>query len=197
MIFHLVILHVCLHFFVFTCRDVVWEILSSITGRCCALPIFHHIVTFLQSPVDFWRTRGGHQNSRRGQGLARINRPNANQNLVNNRCHSPVDNSYMTNDVGPHSTTMATIITNGDGDIVTNELIQLTEAKQWSNGNKALVQDIANQKDQKISEGNEPNSSQMTVTSNKCGEHKTLTVPNDTTQVSGNAKNKNINGSLV
>ena len=175
----------------------MWEILSSITGRCCALPIFHHIVTFLQSPVDFWRTRGGHQNSRRGQGIARINRPNANQNLVNNRCHSPVDNSYMTNDVGPHSTTMATIITNGDGDIVTNELIQLTETKQWSNGNKALVQDIANQKDQKISEGSEPNSSQMTVTSNKSGEHKTLTVPNDTTQVSGNAKNKNINGSLV
>ena len=69
--------------------------------------------------------------------------------------------------------------------------------KTWSNGNKALVQDVANQKDQKIYEGNEPNSSQMTVTSNKSGEHKTLTVPNDTTQVSGNAKNKNINGSLV
>ena len=129
--------------------------------------------------------------------MARINRSNANPTSTNNRCHSPVDNSFMTNDMGPHSTTMATIITNGDGDVVTNELIQLTETKQWSNGNKTLVQDISNQTDQKISERNEPNSTQVTVTSNKNGEHKTLTVPNDTTQVSGNVQNKNINGSLV
>ena len=177
--------------------DVVWEILSSITGRCCAVPIFHHIVTFLQSPVDFWRTRGGHQNSRRGQGMARINRPNVNASTINNRCHSPVDNSYMTNDVGPHSTTMATIITNGDGDVVTNELIQLTETKQWSNGSKSLVQDCPNQIEPKLTDGKEPNSSQITVTSNKNGEHKTLAVPSDTTIVSGNVPNKNINGSLV
>ena len=130
--------------------------------------------------------------------MARINRPNMNPNSVNNRSHSPVDNSYMTNDMGPHSTTMATIITNGDGEVVTNELIHLTEAKQWSNGNKPLVQDIPNETDLKTNDGTETNSTHLTVTtSNKNGEHKTLAVPSDTTQVSGNVPNKNINGSLV
>ena len=174
----------------------MYEILSSIAGRCCALPVFHHIVTFLQSPVDFWRTRGGHQNSRRGQGIVRINRANNNPTSAN-QSHSPVDNSFMNNDVGHHSTTMATIITN-DGD-VTNELIQLTDAGQWRNGSKVQTQEdpCQNQNENKITtEGNELSTSQLTVTSNtKSGEHKTLAVPSDTSQVT--TESKRINGSLV
>lgn len=176
----------------------MYEILSAIAGRCCALPLFHHIVTFLQSPVDFWRTRGGHQNSRRGQGMVRMNRAN-NNSCSTNRARSPIDNSYMANDVGPHSTTMATIVTN-DGD-VTNELIQLADAGQWRNGSKVQTQeDICRNENEStiVAEGNERSTSQVTVTSTKSGEHKTLAVPSDTSQVTtGNVSKKRINGSLV
>jgi hypothetical protein len=175
----------------------VYEILSSTAGRCCAVPLFHHVVTFLQSPVDFWRTRGGHQNSRRGQGLVRNNRANNNPNS-SNRSHSPVDNSFMNNDVGHHSTTMATIIANEDGD-VTNELIQLADAGQWRNGSKVHTQEdhCPNQNESKITtEENELSTTQLTVTSNtKSGENTTLAVPSDTSQVT--TGNKRTNGSLV
>ena len=178
----------------------MYECFSSISGRCCAVPLFHHIVTFLQSPVDFWRTRGGHQNSRRGQGMVRINRPPNNNPSSANRPHSPMDNSFLTNDVGHHSTTMATIITN-DGD-VTNELIQLSEAGNWSNCNKnpALEERCGTiENENNITQGKELSTSQLTVTSTKSGDHKTLVlVPSENnSQVTENAPNNRINGSLV
>ena len=177
---------------------MVYECLSSFSGRCCALPLFHHIITFLQSPVDFWRTRGGHQNSRRGQGINRPNRTNNNP-VPESRRESPVDNSLL-NDVGRHSTTMATIITT-DGDVTTNQLIRLTDAGKWSNGSDSKTKDeLCSDQNENQKEREQKGAGTSGLTSVTCminGEHKALTVPSDTTQVTGNITTNQINGSLV
>ena len=75
----------------------------------------------LQSPVDFWRTRGGHQNSR----TCRANRIPNNHRTSNVKNSSSAVNDPLLNSVGPNA--MATIITD-DGDL-NHELIQLADAK--------------------------------------------------------------------
>ena len=187
----------CSHHYLAFCdfRDVVYEFLSSTTGRCCASQLCHHMGTFLQSPVDFWRTRGGHQNSRRG----RV--PNRNNGASNNHCilnknNSALENSIL-NDEGPHSTIGTTITNAGDAKF---EAIQLPEIKHEING-----ENPSGKKDQgqpmlgecNIDTRQGLNTSQLTVTSTKNGEYKTLTVPNDTNTVTDGALSNNTCGSLV
>ena len=129
-----------------------------------------------------------------------MNRPNRTNNnpVSESRRQSPVDNSLL-NDVGRHSTTMATIITT-DGDVTTNQLIRLTDAGKWSNGSDSKIKDevCSDQNENKSSEKKEAGTSGLTsVTCMINGEHKPLTVPSDTTQVTGNITTNQINGSLV
>ena len=153
------------------------------------------MVTFLQSPVDFWRTRGGHQNSRRGQAPHRNNRA-SNNHCIANKNNSALENSIL-NDEGHHST-IATTITNA-GDAKT-EAIQLPEIENKSNGEnpcgkKEQGQPMLGEYNIDTEQGS--STSQLTVTSMKNGEYKTLTVQNDTNPLTDGSSSNNISGSLV
>ena len=102
------------------------------------------------------------------------------------------------NEVGHHGTPMHTLITNEGA--ISNEVISLSDANQWSNGNKAQSQNDLSTitEDSQNTPGGEINpSKQLAVTSTKHGEHKTITVDVDFSNVPGAAPISKVNGSSV
>ena len=173
----------------------MYEFLSSATGKCCASPLCHHMLTFLQSPVDFWRTRGGHQNSRRGQAPHRNNRA-SNNHCNSNKNHIALENSNL-NDECHHSTIATTMTNAGDAK---PEAIQLPEIEHKGNGENPCGKTEQGQSmlgEYNIDTEQGSSTSQLTVTSMKNGEYKTLTIPNDTNPLNDGPSSKNISGSLV
>ena len=153
------------------------------------------MLTFLQSPVDFWRTRGGHQNSRRGQAPHRNNRA-SNNHCNSNKNHIALENSNL-NDECHHSTIATTMTNAGDAK---PEAIQLPEIEHKGNGENPCGKTEQGQSmlgEYNIDTEQGSSTSQLTVTSMKNGEYKTLTIPNDTNPLNDGPSSKNISGSLV
>ena len=160
-------------------REVVYECITSLVER-------------LQSPVDFWRTRGGHQNSR----TCRVNRIPNNHRTPNVKHSSSAVNDPLHNSVGPNA--MATIIT--DDDDLNNEMIQLVDAKQWTDDNKSQTFNESSHTKQKIKRTTLTECSNLppTVAQNEQdGEESSLSTFVDGSNNINNFANNIINGTAV